>query len=496
MHFNNITKYLAFCCLSSFLLYGEDHKLSEMTEIEKSFKPVEKEESPQEASNNVTEAPTEQINSTPIYQFEVKSGSLQSNIVVSKKDEENQLPPPPQMDKSEPTDGFVVNYNKVKTMEVTPDAGPFIGRNGVGVYVEGSYIYWSAREEGLTYAADGLLEFKNNTFYSVAAQGDYALGQGRGYQPDFNAKSGYKAGAGLNFRYDGWTLGALYTRLVSTANNKASLTNSTTGLLAPLVQTGYIVGDTNLHNPKFNGEVPTVYSIHDGGAHWHLQFNVLDVALARECFLSSKVLLKTHFGLKGTKQKQIYNVFYNHAGTLVGLPVSGETVLTVGSHSPTVVPSNKTEILNIALAAENTSMYNVQHYWGFGPRIGTELSWLVCKNFALFGEGAVSTLWGQFKDNRKDVSNVIDVYTGAHLVEDFVFANNRNITHGLNAVLELQIGLRYDWWSSGGSLRFRIQGGWENQVWFGQNHFSAFNAQNVSQNLLLQGATGSLRLDF
>jgi hypothetical protein len=476
------------------MLHAEDKKLSEMTE----FVPLEKKEKSQDNLNHQdlsAEPCREQTDPTPIYQVEVKTEVLQHNIVIAKQDPED-------IEEKEPKVpvGFVTNYQKVKTMEVTPIGGMFVKR-AVGAFVEGDYILWWSRQEGLAYAARGALEFMDNTFYTLAARGTYNLPQGKIYEPSFHASSGFKAGFGFNFDHDGWSFKALYTRLVSGANGKTPDTIPQAGMLVPLEeQLGFVVGVTNEKLGGLNQQPEAYLDTWEASTHWHLRFETLDLELAREYFIGSKLLLKTCLGLKGSLQKQIYNVYYSHGGTLTGFPVIGPaTVVVIGQAHPVTVDAGKVEVLNIAFAGENTSIYNTQHYWSFGPRFGSNLSWLLSKNFSLFGDGAISALWGQFKDTRKDIVNIVqDFYTGAILVEDFPYVNTHQNVHDVNAVLEMQIGARYDWWSHLGSVRFRAQVGWENQIWFGQNHFNNILNSNCNQsnNLVLQGLTVKAQVDF
>lgn len=529
MCLNKIVKYLMlWCCSFSFCLYAQDRKLSRIVEQEIKGVASQKQDSSKKESEVLSSTPIQQkqesqavIDVAESQKKEPQTANNRANsqsisilneqgkketfiVIEESKEEKNILSdceekPSGMLPKTEEssedrinrTTGFVYNYNRVKTKEITPYAGS-CARRAVDVYFEGDYIYWNAREEGLEYAASGVMELNDTSYYPVVAAGTYKLPQGNVYGPDFKTRSGFKAGVGLNFSYDGWSLGGVYTRLTSTANGEAA---NAAGLL-PVQQLGFIVQDTNVSFGGFSESVAAQQNTLAASSNWHLNFNVLDIGLAREYFISSKIILKPNLGIKFTMQKQHYNVFFDHSGVLSKFPVSDLTVLEVGKKTPTTVPFGKTEVLNIALAGEASSCYNVQNYWGFGPRVGSNLSWLFSKNFSLFGEGALSTLWGRFKDDRQDIANVVDLNTGAVLVNDFTGVNVRNTKHDLNAALELQIGLRCDIWSSKGDVRFRMQVGWENQVWFAQNHFSNFNSRVDSNNLVLQGLTVQVSFDF
>lgn len=334
---------------------------------------------------------------------------------------------------------FRETYDMVKMKEITPNAGTAV-QGGLDVYVQADYILWHASQGGLEYVNDG-----GSYAAGATATSNNVLSQGKNRAPHFKTSSGFKAGLGLDFDYDGWDLGATYTWLHTHANSSFDL--PTTGV------------NTNLLNVTSALTTPTFAT---GSSHWRLHFNNIDLELGRNFFISPKLTLRPHFGLKGTWQTQTFNATYNDTGTYS---------MTAGS-------------------LETYTVANKQHYWGLGVRTGVDTSWMFTRNWSLFGDWAIAALWGQFKDTRVDVSNVTTA-AGTALLTNYTPFNLRARTHQLNGVMELQLGLRYDYWFSDDEYRFRIQAGWENQLWLDQNNF-----YNLNGNLSLQGFTLNLKLDF
>ncbi|MEI8300386.1 MAG: Lpg1974 family pore-forming outer membrane protein [Chlamydiota bacterium] len=345
---------------------------------------------------------------------------------------------------------FRETYEMVKMKEITPSAGTAV-QGGLDVYVQADYILWHASEGGLAYVDHGGI----NAFGSTATSNN-TLSKGQVLAPHFKTSSGFKVGLGLDFNYDGWDLGATYTWLHSHASSEYS---------APLNGTNKtLLGGAFLITGATTDLFLDVGSV-SGSADWKLHFNNIDLELGRNFFVSPKLTLRPHFGLKGTWQTQRFNVAYNQVGTAFTL-------------------------VSQANATEAYTATNVQHYWGLGVRTGVDTSWMFTRNWSLFGDWAIAALWGQFKDTRVDVSNVANA-AGASVLANYTALNLKQRTHQLNGVMELQLGLRYDYWFSDDEYRFRMAAGWENQLWFSQNHFYGLDGD-----LSLQGFTLNFRLDF
>lgn len=299
---------------------------------------------------------------------------------------------------------FKSTYERIEMQEITPNAGPVV-KGGVDAYVEADYILWHVNEGGLAYDLDG----------------SHALA------PRFKTSSGFKVGLGLDFSYDGWDMGAIYTWLHSHASRTTSLRTD-----------------------------------------WKLHFNVVDLELGRNFFVSPKLTLRPHFGLKGTWQTQKFNQ------------------LIVG---PSYWKSQPTWI-------DKTLSSRFQDYWGLGIRTGLDASWMVTRCFNVFGKWAFSTVWGQFTNNGS-FSGVTTDASGAFINNIVSYRGYPKArAHQLNGVLEMQLGVCYDYWFSDDDYRLRVSAAWENQLWLNQNHLDQFGIASLKGDLSLQGLTLNFRFDF
>lgn len=310
-------------------------------------------------------------------------------------------------------EAFKSTYERIEMQEITPNAGPVV-KGGVDAYVEADYILWHVNEGGLAYQLEDS--------HLVA--------------PPFQTSSGFKVGLGLDFSYDGWDLASTYTWLHSHASRNIEL--------------GYLVEGTTR-------------------VDWKLHFNNIDLELGRNFFVSPKLTLRPHFGLKGTWQTQSFDVRSVELEYLRGFR-TGNVNDTLSGYS--------------------------QNYWGLGIRTGLDASWMVARCFNVFGQWAFSTVWGQFTNNGF-LSGVTTDTSGAfieNIVSNSGFSKGR--IHQLNGVLEMQLGLCYDYWFSDDDYRFRVSAAWENQLWFNQNHLYQSGITSLKGDLSLQGLTLNFRFDF
>lgn len=353
---------------------------------------------------------------------------------------------------------FKETYEMIKSKEITPNAGPAV-QGGVDVYIQADYILWHASEGGLAYVDHGGVYAA-----TTVATSNNTLSQGQVLAPHFKLSSGFKVGLGLDFDYDGWDLGATYTWLHTHASSSYSAVTS--GINKTLLGGNFLVTGSSGANGLIVADVPSV----SGSGDWRLHFNNIDLALGRNFFLSPKLTCRPHFGLKGAWHTQHFDVAYNQSGTAYDITASDHPTSSV---------------------SEAYAITNTQHYWGLGIRTGLDTSWMFTRNWSLFGNWAISALWGQFTDSRVDVTNATTA-AGASLLTNYTAMNLHSRTHQLNGVMEFELGLRYDYWFSDDEYRFRVEAGWENQLWFNQNNFYGTNGGNLS----LQGFTLNFRFDF
>ncbi|MCI0381676.1 MAG: Lpg1974 family pore-forming outer membrane protein [Chlamydiae bacterium] len=317
--------------------------------------------------------------------------------------------------------------------EITPNAGPCVN-NGVDLYVTADFIYWTAREDNLGYVVStGQV---NNGASSATARGGV-------HHPDWKFRPGFKVALGMNFEHDGWD-----SKIEYTWNRWRRISDSTTPSGTKLLLDTLIA---------VNDDPFSISPVTRASARWRFNLNVLDWELGRNYYISRYLMLRPHFGFKGTWGRQRFNTTFN------GLTGADAHVKTSRWRMP---------------------------YWGIGIRAGLDTAWHFTKSFSLFGEIAFTGLWEQFKPRRHDVDQniVTGLFTSLFNV-DYEF-------HTIKPIIEWIIGLRWETWFSDDNYHFGIEAGWEEQWWGGQNQFFRLTTESDWGDLVMQGLTVKVRFDF
>lgn len=326
--------------------------------------------------------------------------------------------------------------------EILPNAGPCVAC-GADLFITADFLYWMVREDHLGYV------------YSTGQQADGAPAKGHVFHPNFKMKPGFKVGLGMNFDHDGWDIFAEYTWIRARNITGSAVPTATTVIFDDFWLAG--VG----------ADVITSASV-----EWDLHsFNVIDLELGRNFYVSRYLMLRPHFGLKGTWQKQNYNVTINET--------SGGVIV------PTVPAGLYT-----------SNMSQRQKFWGIGIRAGLDTAWHFSRSFSLVGEVALSGLYGQFEDNRFGTS--FNTTTGTFFVSPTTLGtiNTDNNFHTIKPVIEWMLGLRWEMYTCDNEYHFAFEAGWEEQYWADQNQFFSFRSEGEGGDLNFQGLTVKVRFDF
>ncbi len=323
-----------------------------------------------------------------------------------------------------------------QTNQITPSANPMV-THWCDPYLTAEFIWWRVQEDGLNYVFSG-----------VAPEADLtSASKGHLHQPKFQYEPGFKVGFGLKFKHDGWDLYANYTWIrTSFSDTRNTVRNSSTSNFLNLWGFG-------------NGG-PALLAVLNPGrstAEWSLHFNALDLELGRNFWISQWLTLRPHFGMKFSWIDQEYDLKFDNVG---------------GS---------------IILEGSNYRMYNDQDAFAVGLRGGLDAAWYLWRKWCIFGELAISAMWNDFDIKRKDKALTEDGnYTSLRL--------SRN-SHTVTGVLELALGLRFETTFHNDDYLFRLQAGWEEQIWFDQNQFFAY-FDNATKNMTFEGLTLKTGFDF
>ena len=339
----------------------------------------------------------------------------------------------------------------VNFREITPNAGPRV-TNGVDVFITADFIYWTSREEGLAFARSGIADFSE-----ALALGNTKLG--KTYYPKSKFSPGFKVGVGLNLGHDGWDTYLNYTWFHN--HSKCSHVVNSSSWTAPIPL--WEVASVGSLLAKENFLVLSSYvNVGNAEAHWKLYFNNFDWELGRNFYISQYLTLRPYAGLKGNWMQQYYNVRYS-------------------------------DFLSSDISSDISAvkMDQEKKFWGVGIRTGLETSWYFDKNWSMFANTALSSLWSRFKVTREDLA----LQTNATTYNTII--NTMKDCHTVKPVLELQLGARYDYWFCDDDYHFGIEAAWEQQVWFNQGQFiNILEPNSANTNLTLQGLTIDFRFDF
>ncbi len=325
---------------------------------------------------------------------------------------------------------------------ITPPVSPHVV-DGTDTFVYADFIWWQTYIDGMEYAYTGVAD----NGYAVAAGS--STGNGKAMVPEFKFAPGLKAGLGWHFDHDGWDMQAGWTLLSSNSeqNSISTFANSGTGM-------------RSVQEVVLNNGVSETISLSDASSKWKQNFNVIDLELGRDFFLSRYLTMRPHFGFKSAWiHETTTNTFVAATGTV-----------------------------NTAAPASTLTSYvleNYEHMWGIGIRGGLDTGWHLNKNWMFYGDLAFTNLWGVFHKSAEG-TNYSSTGSSKTLDVDQEY-------HTIIPVIEAGFGLSYINWFSNNRVRYECRFGWEEQVWLDYNRSQDFTRVG---NLTVQGLTLKLMTNF
>lgn len=384
--------------------------------------------------------------------------------------------------------GSFAKATDLKEKTFLPDYGPVV-KGGVDASLDISYIYWRVSEDELVASSEGYNLTNTSSFNKIEPQGEQQRVLDK-------CSSGFKVGFGMDFKYDDWFLDVVYTWFHSNYNPLKNCIKDCTKNNCEDVK-GYYY--TNIPAP-FETQAsdlplrqPLVFNNIASKAEtlWTLRFNTLDLMLNKSFYISPHFVVTPSLGFKTTWQNQSYTARYLIEGR--GINLGGVT----STSYPDLTSFYTLDNFAYDPTIENYRIYNKQFYYGIGTRVGVDTSWFVSEELSIFAQIYGTSLYGVFKDQREDVTNVFAQDTGASIIENNTKVNLRAVEHGVNGVLETQIGLRWDYYLYEEAYRLRLQFGYENQLWFNQNHFlTPYLSGSTGADLGFMGFNFTVKFDF
>lgn len=329
--------------------------------------------------------------------------------------------------------------------QVTPSARPQV-QGGINVYLTGDWLYFKPQEKGLTYALKATA-----SSVTIPTGDQWEIQDGHYKSTEFSWQSGFRVGAGWNTKHDGWDFLLAWTRFYTSEKDSVST-----------VGTNYVF-------PSMSDASIAIDPVQRASAHFRLHLNQIELILGREFYVSRSLSLKPRVGVVTAWIDQKFDIYYDN---LIG----------IGPQPPGTF----------------NDIENKNDFWGTGLKAGLNTQWELGWGFSIFGDGALSILYGKF--NMKHGSEVNATVSGVAVSAD---TDLHDKFHIARYIADLSLGLRWDYMFTDDRVHLGLSAGWEDHIYFGQNQFlitpnARYVGLNESQNedLTLQGFVLSTRLDF
>jgi hypothetical protein len=310
-----------------------------------------------------------------------------------------------------------------------PSSRPEVAK-GSGLFILADWLYWQANETGLSFAVD-------NPDFDIT--NDTIMGSGETVQPKFDWHSGVRLGIGYNLPHDGWDSKFIWTWYEGMADNSVRSSGDSPTIFG-----------TFIHPNVYSGEAIAAALSADANLFLHL--NLLDLELGKQIGLSKSFSLRPYVGLRTGWLNQNYTIQYQNL-------------------------FNK--VADLVLDEYNTSIKN--DYWGIGILGGLGSDWGIKWGLSLFGDFAVSLLYGFF-DTGYTESYITPTGAGGVTISD------TNSFRAGRAIADLQLGLRWVGTCLKDRIKLMIQAGWEHHMFFSQNQILRFtDGQNWGSFVQNQG---------
>ncbi|MBS0654001.1 MAG: hypothetical protein JSR39_10820 [Verrucomicrobia bacterium] len=265
--------------------------------------------------------------------------------------------------------------------------------------------------------------------------------------PKFEWCSGSRVGLGYNIGHDQWDLSLTWTWFEDHAKKHAA-----EGPAEPLFG--------SISSPLYELEA------NRGSTHLRLLLNMLDLELGKEFYTSKWLTLRPFAGLRTAWIHQHWNTKFDDVTSTNFL----QNIRTFTVH------------LN-------------QKFWGIGPRVGLDAEFGLISGLSLFSNGSFNLLYSYFKDTRRE-----DIVSNQNVKS--ITESSKQANRSEQAILDIQLGLRWDQMLAKDRFHIRIQSGWEHHLFFNHNQFFSFTQAGASSittpngNLGFQGWFISGRFDF
>ncbi|MCB1110174.1 MAG: MOMP family protein [Chlamydiia bacterium] len=314
--------------------------------------------------------------------------------------------------------------------------------------------YWHTKMGGTEYAYSLQPNFSGNVLLPQI-NGDMK-------ENDFGWDVGVKVGLGYKTPHDAWDIYARYTYFNS--DDTSSSSKAEPSALVSLTNFALL----------FANKVKS---------HVEIDYDNVDLELARSYFYSQYLAFRPHFDLKTT-----------------WIDIDQDVQITASSINGGTRPVN-TDGLDFKTKDDC-------RFWGLGPRVGIDSKWFLGYGFHIFGDLAGSVQYGYFKTEAREFVPP----SALPFIPDGQVLKMKHKFHRFIPSVQMFLGLGYDTYLNdekqhlGFKLGYEVQYYWRvNQITkgdeftfnVGQNQIQTRLAfEKASEDLMFYGITGEVRLDF
>lgn len=318
-------------------------------------------------------------------------------------------------------------------------------------FANADLLLWRACEEGLGYGVEYNKCFGDSDDNSCEPFAQTTNAKVKNLHPEWDF--GFRLGLGYNFACDGWDLTGSWTHFHTQQHSKSE------SFFAPDSATN---GSDNFFVPfgiAFDDE-----SFPDRAkANWSLRLNFIDLELGREFCVSKCFSLRPFVGLRYARIDQKFDL---------------------SADANRGCCDDYSDYDNDSVVFQNFSD-NRSQFWGVGVRGGLESEWNLGCGFSIYGQTALSALYGQFKVHHH--GGAVDFES----FDDSFDVHQKDEYCSCKAIADFALGARWKQFYCADTVAVTIQLAWEQHHLWGQNRFET---GVIAQNEVFD--TGSNSEDF
>jgi Legionella pneumophila major outer membrane protein precursor len=317
------------------------------------------------------------------------------------------------------------------------------------MFIEGGYLYWKAKVPLVWGSLSENLSAQNPNLPSNTFS-NRKLGV-----VNMSPHSGYRVGFGFYLPPCGWTTSFTYTQFMAKGTDFLTENGDTDRYRLDISWSTFPIVQTSVNFPGGPSDASTTQQI---------RLKLLDWILEKSIFWKSCFNFNPFFGFRYAWIKNDLNILNKQMSISNG-----------------IFGSNSIDLNN--------------HFRAFGIRFGLKMNWLLGCGFELFGNAALSGLWGKY--DLRDRESIFRVNLTDPIIDLFELTSHKKI-YMAKPIFEFLLGLNWGKIFCRNRFYLGIKTGYEISIYPNQiilNTVGSFALPtNVDQTI--HGLTTALRFDF